>query len=358
MMDFLKTSHQLQQIPFKMLLVTISGLAQVGQIVSAIVTDANGTTNEPISYQWIVDGTDITGATASNYTLSDTHIGETISVMASYTDDDGFSEAITSAPTAPVIAASVITSGGNFARGTLGDKDSVPEINCDVVYTSTSSLESNTSRNMTAGTTLCLADGNYSGLEIDFGGAGTEAAPITIAAENPGGAIIDSGEAAIRMSGSYAVLQGLVFKDVELASSDFLQTRNGSGGDHCNNCRITEVSLIDLQSDNSGIWINIYGQNNRVDHSWITGKVNANPMLIINREIADGQSASDVLPNFTEIDHNYFGDRPPINGKAYAENSDNGYEAIRLGTSPAQSSWAMVIRSLAAFVLSMTVIVS
>ena len=221
----------------------------------------------------------------------------------------------------------------NFERGTLGNMDSVPNINCDTIYTSASSLASNASRTMPAGTTLCLADGSYGDFELDFGGAGTAAMPITVAAENPGRAII-TGETSVRMSGSYAVLQGLVFKGGQTASSDFLQTRNGSGRDFCSNCRITEIAVIDLQSDSSGIWLNIYGVDNRVDHSWFTGKVNASPILSVNREIPSGGTAADIPISGTIIDHNYFGDRPPVNGKAYAEGSDNGYEAIRIGTSP------------------------
>ncbi len=201
-----------------------------------------------------------------------------------------------------------------------------------MIYTDAAALTDDATRTMAAGTTLCLADGTYGDFELDFGGAGTSALPITVAAENPGGAVI-TGETSVRMSGSYAVLQGLVFDGGQSASSDFLQTRNGSGGDHCSNCRITEIAVIDLRSDSSGKWLNIYGVDNRVDHSWFAGKENTGALLVVNREIPSGGTAADIPISGTIIDHNYFGDRPPTDGKAYAEGSDNDYEAIRIGTS-------------------------
>ncbi len=316
---------------------SVSGTVEIGQTLTASFADANGITGSTPTYQWQADSADIAGATASTFEITDTQAGAMLRVIISYTDDDGFSEAATSAATVAVPAAPVAQAGGNFPRGALGEKDTVPAINCDTVYTSTSSLENAATRTISAGTTLCLADGTYSGLELDFGGAGTEALPITVAAENAGGAVI-GGDVSVRMSGEYAVLQGLVFKDGQSASSDFLQTRNGSG-EFCNNCRITEVAIIDLDNVNadSGKWLNIYGQDNRVDHSWFSGKTNVGALLVINREIADGTVLADVAINRTSIDHNYFGNRAPRDGKAYAENTDNDFEAIRLGTSEAHA---------------------
>jgi len=311
--------------------VSITGTAQVGQVLTAVITDGNGVSAANVTYEWRRDGAAITGATANSYTLVAADEGTVITVNVAYTDDDGYGGDVTSSPTASVTSANPST--GNFARGTLGNKDSVPDINCDMIYTDAEALADDATRTMAAGTTLCLADGTYGDFELDFGGAGTAALPITIAAQNPGAAVI-TGETSVRMSGSYAVLQGLVFQGGQSASSDFLQTRNGSGADHCSNCRITEIAVIDLQNDSSGKWLNIYGVDNRIDHSWFAGKENTGALLIVNREIPSGGTAADIPVSGTIIDHNYFGDRPPTDGKAYAESSDNDYEAIRIGTSP------------------------
>jgi poly(beta-D-mannuronate) lyase len=186
---------------------------------------------------------------------------------------------------------------------------------------------------MAAGTTLCLADGNYTHLELNFGGAGTAENPITVAAENPGQVTV-GGKVGVRMSGSYVVLQGFIFKDGESASSDFLQTR-GNNAAPCNHCRITEIAIINLDQgrDLSGRWINIYGQHNRIDHSWFSGKTTRGALLVVDRYVASGDDPLQAEIDYTQIDHNYFGNRPPINGKAYAGGGDNEYEGIRIGTS-------------------------
>ena len=62
----------------------------------------------PISYQWISnDGNadaDITGATSSTYVLVTADEGKTVKVRVSFTDDEGYAEKLTSAPTSSVAA--------------------------------------------------------------------------------------------------------------------------------------------------------------------------------------------------------------------------------------------------------------
>jgi poly(beta-D-mannuronate) lyase len=195
---------------------------------------------------------------------------------------------------------------------------------------------------MTAGTTVCLADGDYTDLDLSFGGTGTASAPITVTAETSGGVTI-GGEATIRMGGEYVHLQGFIFKDGDSGGSDFLQTRIGSDpAEYCYHCRISEIAVIDFDEDteDSSKWIHLYGENNRVDHSYFSGKSNAGALLVVNREI-DGTyvtTADEAYGNDMTIDHNYFGDRPPADGKAYADSDDNEYEAVRIGTSDAHTS--------------------
>ena len=88
---------------------TITGTAQVGRTLTAspgTITDADGLTNASYSYQWIlVDGADeedISGRTGATYNLTNSQVGKTIRVRASFTDDAGNAESRTSAPTATV----------------------------------------------------------------------------------------------------------------------------------------------------------------------------------------------------------------------------------------------------------------
>ncbi len=89
---------------------TISGTTQMDETLTADtsgIADNNGLTNVSYSYQWISnDGdsdTDITGATGSTYTLVSADIDKTIKVRVSFTDDEGFSESLTSAATTTVV---------------------------------------------------------------------------------------------------------------------------------------------------------------------------------------------------------------------------------------------------------------
>ena len=86
----------------------ISGAAQAGETLTATtegISDADGLSGAAFSFQWVSnDGsdTDIAGATGSSYVLADADVGATIKVRASFTDDAGNGEALTSAATAAV----------------------------------------------------------------------------------------------------------------------------------------------------------------------------------------------------------------------------------------------------------------
>ena len=91
---------------------TISGTAQVGQMLTAStsdISDSDGLINATFTYQWIAnDGTedtDIQDATGSTYTLAAAEEGKTIKVRVSFTDDGGNQETRTSAVTVAVAAA-------------------------------------------------------------------------------------------------------------------------------------------------------------------------------------------------------------------------------------------------------------
>ena len=103
---------------------SISGTAQVGETLTAVtsdIADADGLAKAAFSYQWQAAGADISGATASTYTLADADIGAAISVTVSFTDDAGNEESLTSAATAAVAAADP-----QEAQGAAGDDAAEP----------------------------------------------------------------------------------------------------------------------------------------------------------------------------------------------------------------------------------------
>ncbi len=81
---------------------TVTGTAQVGETLTADtsgIADDDGIANAVFSYQWLADGANIAGATASSYTLTASDAGKNIRVRVSFTDDAGNAESLTSAAT-------------------------------------------------------------------------------------------------------------------------------------------------------------------------------------------------------------------------------------------------------------------
>ena len=67
---------------------TITGSDIEGSTLTASATVTADKSGTP-SYQWQSNGTDISGATASTYTLTEGDENTTITVVASFTDDTG-----------------------------------------------------------------------------------------------------------------------------------------------------------------------------------------------------------------------------------------------------------------------------
>ncbi len=90
----------------------ITGMAQEDQVLVAdtsTIGDADGL--GAFNYQWLRDGSAITGATGSTYTLDDADVGSQISVTTSYIDANGTAESLTSAQTTPVANVNDIPTG-------------------------------------------------------------------------------------------------------------------------------------------------------------------------------------------------------------------------------------------------------
>jgi Ca2+-binding RTX toxin-like protein len=79
--------------------VSITEMAKQGETLTAsnTISDADGLGT--ISYQWQADGLDIAGATGAAFILTQAQVGKAITVVASYTDQQGSAESVTSAPT-------------------------------------------------------------------------------------------------------------------------------------------------------------------------------------------------------------------------------------------------------------------
>ena len=88
----------------------ITGTVEVGETLTvgtSGISDPNGLSNPQYAYQWVRSigstDTDISGATGSTYTLTASDLAHTVKVKASFTDDDGYAETLTSGLTQTVM---------------------------------------------------------------------------------------------------------------------------------------------------------------------------------------------------------------------------------------------------------------
>ncbi len=168
-----------------------------------------------------------------------------------------------------------------------------------------------------AGDKVILKEGNWKDQKIVFKGKGDSKLPITLAGSKPG-LVILTGNSSLKIDGIWLIVDGLAFADGFSDKEDVITFSVASS-----NCRLTNTSIINYNHPDKAIdykWISLYGNNNRVDHCSITGKTHQGTTLVVWLS---------EKPNYHQIDHNYFGERPNL--------GVNGGETIRIGT----SQWSM-----------------
>ena len=87
--------------------VQITGVAQVGKTLTADssnLSERYGVQVTSMTYRWLANGARVPGANARTYKPDDGKQGKKISVMATYTDDRGDEDTVTSGPTEPLAA--------------------------------------------------------------------------------------------------------------------------------------------------------------------------------------------------------------------------------------------------------------
>ncbi|MCV2891401.1 CHRD domain-containing protein [Ruegeria aquimaris] len=104
--------------------VSITGTATQRETLTALPANTSAIDGSTISYQWLRNGTDVSGATASTYELTQEDVGQPVSVRMSYIDAGG-PQTVSSTPTAAVVnvndepVGDLIFSGDNVVGQTL-----------------------------------------------------------------------------------------------------------------------------------------------------------------------------------------------------------------------------------------------
>lgn len=217
--------------------------------------------------------------------------------------------------TSPTPRVTLDPTDASSAYDDAGDGGLAPApVACTVVVTDVTSLTRALAA-ATPGTTLCLADGTYENFDLAFTARGTSAAPFIVSAQHPGRAVF-TGLTRVSIGGAFVTLQGIYFRGGQSRGTSLVELKNGATP--CDECRITDVAIVDVDQGNSRDtkWVSLYGQRDRVDHCAFSGKTNPGTLLVVWR--SSGRADDD------RIDHDLFANRPPL--------SSNGNEAVRVGT--------------------------
>lgn len=178
--------------------------------------------------------------------------------------------------------------------------------------------------NATAGTTITLANGTWTNVQISINKTGTAANPIIIKAETAGSVFLE-GNSYIKIGGKYIYVEGLVFQNPSSLSLTPLVEFKASST-NCDYCKLTNVKIdsyngTSAQSNTVFKWILINGQYNEISYCSFLGKYGLGSIINDNRDASD--------PDYTKIHHNYFANRTPV-GEV---NALNDQDAMRIGNS-------------------------
>ncbi len=101
--------------------ISISGSAEYGASLEAKISDADGVSPATnVTYQWQRNSVNITGATTASYQVTADDFNQTIRAVATYVDNKGFNNSVTSAPTASISAVDfpgTLTIKGSIEQG-------------------------------------------------------------------------------------------------------------------------------------------------------------------------------------------------------------------------------------------------
>jgi len=167
------------------------------------------------------------------------------------------------------------------------------------------------------GDTLLMKSGFWKDQQIVIRGNGTVDQPIVLLAQEPGKVWL-TGRSNLRIGGQYVVVSGLYFTNGYSPDGAVVEFRDDRH-QPAKHSRLTNSAIVNFNPPNKNTaykWVSMYGQYNRVDHSYFAGKNHQGATLVV--WVA-------TFPNYHRIDHNHFGPRPEL--------GSNGGETIRIGTS-------------------------
>lgn len=164
-------------------------------------------------------------------------------------------------------------------------------------------------RNSKPGDIIIMTNGVWKNIRIEFKASGTVERPIVLKAETPGKVTIE-GESNLKIGGSFLIVKDLYFKNGYTPTKDVIQFKVDDQT-VANNCTITNCVIDTFTQPERSMpdhWIEFWGRNNELSNSYITGKYNSGPTIMVR---LDG---NENIKNYHKIVNNYFGPRPRKGG--------------------------------------------
>ena len=124
------------------------------------------------------------------------------------------------------------------------------------------------------GDVIIMTNGVWHNAVIDFNANATSSAPVTLRAETPGQVILD-GNSKLTFSRPNLVVDGLFFKQGAIEDGSVINFNS-------DDCRLTNTAVVDYnpaQFETAYYWVYFKGNNNRLDHCYLKGKNNMNPLI-------------------------------------------------------------------------------
>lgn len=159
------------------------------------------------------------------------------------------------------------------------------------------------------GDEIILSNGTWKNIQIKFDSKGTKDNPITLRAETSGKVSIE-GVSDLKIGGSYLVIRGLYFRNGYTPSKSVIDFHIDSNK-IANNCTVTDCVIEDFTQLNrvrSDHWIEFWGRHNELSNSYLSGKSNQGPTIMV---ILEG---NEQINNYHKIINNHFGPRPRKGG--------------------------------------------
>ncbi|WP_281275302.1 polysaccharide lyase 6 family protein [Flavobacterium cellulosilyticum] len=182
--------------------------------------------------------------------------------------------------------------------------------------------------NSTSGTTITLAKGTWTNVQISIQKTGTASNLIILKAQTAG-SVFFQGNSYIKIGGEYVYIEGVVFQNpsgLTVSSSTITPVITFKASTECKNCKVTNVNIdsyngTSSQSTSTFKWILLYGEYNEISYCSFLGKYGLGSIINDNRDTS--------TPHYSKIHHNYFGGRTPV----IEVNVLNDQDAIGIGNS-------------------------